>query len=239
MLTRSTVSRGIILLEPDEAGELCTVQVQAQIALARCSRCGTRPRVLPYDVLAYKRYSLAVMSEEMAAYAKGGASLRGVAWSLLGERIPSHATLHGWTEGLGAHALGLPGGEVGGAPFSRFLAEAQARTPSLRACFEAHYPVDERRYRSEARRERLAAVAMVMAMGRELTECPAAQRLAHCRRLILAWSGSCVLVFPSRLSCTAIEHRGGGVARASCGDPPLSRPRCPIRTRSPPGASSR
>jgi len=239
VLSRSTVSRGLILLEPDAAGELCTVRVQAQIALARCACCGTRPRVLPYDVLPYKRYSLAVMSAEMATHAKGGSSLRGVAWSVLGERTPCHATLHGWTEGLGAHALGLPSGEAGGAPFSRFLAEAQARTPSLRACFEAHYPVDERRYRSEARRERLAAVAMVMALACELSECPAVQRLAHCRRLTLAWSGSCVLVFPSRLLCTAIEHRGSAVARASHRGPQMSRPRCPIRTRSPPGASSR
>jgi len=234
------VSRGLVLLEPDAAGELCTVPVRARIALARCSLCGARPRVLPYDVLPYKSYSLAVMSEQMATYTKGGASLRGVAWSLLGERTPSHATLHGWTEGLGAHALGLPSGAAGGAPFSRFLAEAQARTPSLRACFEAHYQVDPRRYRSAARRERLAALAMVLALARELSECPAAyDSLAQCRRLILAWSGSCVLVFPSRLLCTAIEHRSGVVARASQGDPQMSRPRCPIRTRSPPGASSR
>jgi hypothetical protein len=239
VLSRSTVSRGLILLEPDAAGELCTVPVRAQIALARCCRCGARPRVLPYDVLPYKRYSLAVMSEEMATYTKGGSSLRDVAWNLLGERTPCHATLHGWTEGLGAHALGLPSGELGAMPFSRFLAEAQARTPSLRACFEAHYEVDPRRYRSEPRRERLAAVAMVMALGRELSECPAAQRLAQCRCLTLAWSGSCVLVFPSRLLCTAIEHRSGVVARTSHGGPQMSRPRCPIRTRSPPGASSR
>ena len=238
-MSRTTVSRGVILLEPDEAGELCAVEVQAQIALARCTRCGGRSRVLPYDVLPYKRYSLAVMSEEMATYAEGGSSLRGVAWSLLGDRTPSHATLHGWTEGLGAHALGLPSGAAGGAPFSRFLAEAQARIPSLRACFEAHYPVDPRRYRSEARRERLAAVAMVLALARELSECPPAQRLAHCRGLSLGWSGSCVLVFPSRLLCTAIEHRGSAVARASHRGPTRSRPRCPIRTRSPPGASSR
>ena len=44
---------------------------------------------------------------------------------MLGERTPAHTTLHGWTEGLGAHALGLRGAQLGGAPFSRFLAEAQ------------------------------------------------------------------------------------------------------------------
>ena len=238
-MTRSTVSRGLILLEPDAAGELCAVPVRAQIALARCARCGARPRVLPCDVLAYKRYSLAVMSEELASYAKGGASLREVAWSLLGERTPCHATLHGWSEGLGAHALGRPGGEAGGAPFSRFLAEAQARMPWLRACFEADYEVDERRYRSEARRERLAPLAMVLALSGALSAGPPALALAHARRLTLAWSGSCVLVFPSRLSCTAIEHGRSVGARASLRGPVGRRPRCPIRTRSPPGASSR
>lgn len=52
-------------------------------------------------------------------------SLRAVVRDLLGERTPAHTTLHGWTEGLGAHALGLRGAQLGGAPFSRFLVEPQ------------------------------------------------------------------------------------------------------------------
>ncbi|MCP4901459.1 MAG: hypothetical protein GY906_31220, partial [bacterium] len=65
-LSGSTVSRGVILLERDEAGELHTVKVEADIALARCPCCGTRPRVLPYDVLPYKRYALPVIAEQVA-----------------------------------------------------------------------------------------------------------------------------------------------------------------------------
>lgn len=239
VLSASTVSRGVSLLERDAMGELHTVEVEAQIALARCRRCGTRPRVLPCDVLARKHYALSVMSEQMAAYTRWTQGLRGVAWNLLGERTPSHTTLHGWTEGLGAHALGLPGGEAGGSPFSRFLAEAQARIPEVRAVWEAEAWVDERRYRSQPRRERLSALARVMGVAQKLTTVPAPKRLGECRGLALGWSGLSALEFPSRLLCTAIEHGRGGDRR---GSEPLESPspqRCPIRTRSPPGGLSK
>jgi hypothetical protein len=228
VLSKSRVTRGIVLLEPDDFGELHTVEVEAQIALARCPRCGTRPRVLPCDVLPRKRYALAVIGELSATYCGWGQGLRPVVWGLLGERTPSHATLHGWTEGLGAHALGLPGGEAGGAPFSRFAVEMQTRARSTWAEFEATQWVDPRRYCSAGRRERLGAVARVMSLAGAVTGQSAPQSLPECRRLVLRWSGSCVLVFPSRFSCTAIEHVESS-----------RRPPCPIRTRSPPGASSR
>ena len=54
----------MILLERDELGELHTVELRVAIALARCPRCGTRPRVLPCDVLPRKQYSLAVITEK-------------------------------------------------------------------------------------------------------------------------------------------------------------------------------
>jgi hypothetical protein len=239
VLSASTVSRGVILLERDDAGELHTVEVEADIALARCPCCGRRPRVLPYDVLPYKRYALAVIAEQVATYAQWSSGLREVAWDLLGERTPSHTTLHGWTEGLGAHALGLPGGEAGGLPFSRFLAEAQARVAQVGAVLDAPFWVDERRYRSEARRERLAGVARLIAVSGIVTGLPMGEALAQCRCLSLAWSGACALVFPSRFSCTAIEHRRGPDRRSSRPRHRASRDRCPTRTRSPPGASSR
>jgi hypothetical protein len=62
VLSASRVSRGVILLERDEFGELHSVDLEAAIVLARCPRCGTRTRVLPYDVLPYKRYSVAVIT---------------------------------------------------------------------------------------------------------------------------------------------------------------------------------
>ena len=229
----------MILLERDEAGELHTVKLEADIALARCPCCGRRPRVLPCDVLPYKRYALTVIAEQVATYAQGSSSLRTVAWNLLGERTPSHTTLHGWTEGLGAHALGLPGGEAGGLPFSRFVAEAQARVAPVGAVLEADFWVDERRYRCEARRERLAGVARVLAVAGTVTDLPGTEALAQCRRLSLAWSGACVLVFPSRFLCTGIEQRSGPDLPPSRRRHRTSRDRCQTRTRSPPGASSR
>ena len=112
MLSSSCVPRGVVLLERDAYGEWHTIELKAAIALARCPRCGTRTRVLPYDILPYKRYSLAVISALVSTYATWSLSLRRVVWDLLGERTPAHTTLHGWTEGLGAHALGLPGAQL-------------------------------------------------------------------------------------------------------------------------------
>ena len=123
VLSASRVPRGVVLLERDTYGELHTLEHQATIALARCLRCGTRPRILPYDVLPYKQYSLTVITALVSTYNTWCLSLRRVVWDLLGERTPAHTTLHGWTEGLGAHALGLPGAQLGGSPFSRFLVE--------------------------------------------------------------------------------------------------------------------
>ncbi len=99
------------MLEVDAVEEVHAVEVVARIALARCPRCGRRVRVLPSDVLAYKHYAVSVIAEQAGAYTTRGwvESLRSVAWGLLGERTPSHTTLHGWTEGLGAYGLGAFG----------------------------------------------------------------------------------------------------------------------------------
>ncbi len=229
----------MILLERDEFGEPHTVKVKADIALARCPRCGTRARVLPYDVLPYKQYSLEVIGELVIAYAGWGCSLRDVAWDVLGERAPWHTTLHGWTEGLGAHALGLPGARAGGSPFSRFVVEAQARVSPVTQVVQRQFCVDEGRYRSEARRERLAGMAMLIAVAGMVVGKLDENTLAQCRHLALVWSNSCVLVFYSQFSCTAIEQVGGTDRSGSQHPQPESRDQCPTHTRSPPGASSK
>jgi len=238
MLTRSTVTRGLVLLERDECEQHQMVAVDAEVALARCSRCGTRPRVLPCDAVPYKTYGTAVIEHEVADYSGGDKSLREVAWRQLGDRTPAHTTLYGWTEGLGAHALGRPGGDVGGAPMSRLVVEAEAHVPKVAETLRAEVSPDPRRYRSAARRDRLAAVILAMALVTIIAGLPHPHALAACRRLALGWSHSSALEFPSRISCTPIEHRDRSESPRSRSSSPRSRDRCPTRTRSPPDASS-
>lgn len=238
MLTRSRVGRGLVLLEADEFGVLQTVHQIAMVALAQCTRCKTRTRVLPCDALPYKTYGLAVIEHEVSGYAAGDQSLRQVAWRQLGDRMPAHTTLHGWTEGLGAHALGRPGGRLGGVPMSRLIAEAEPRVPGVAAAVRAEISPDPRRYRSEGRRDRLAAVILGMALVTIIAGLPHPHAMAECRRLALAWSHVSVLEFASRLRCMAIEHRDRSESPRSRSSSPRSRDRCPTRTRSPPDASS-
>lgn len=239
-LTQSTVRRGLVLLEPDESDVMQAVPLVATIALARCERCKARCRVLPCDALPRKIYGLAVIEHEVWGYSHGDRSLRQVAWGQLGERTPAHTTLHGWTEGLGAHVLGRDGGAIGSAPMSRLIAEAWPRVPEIAGVLrrEAAPDPDPRRYRSEARRERLTAVMLVMALVTLISRTAHPHAMAECRRLSLSWSNVSALEFPSRLRGTPIEHRDRSQPPRSRPSLPSSRDRCPIRTRSPPDALS-
>ena len=228
-----------MLLEEDESGELEMVFLAATVAISRCVRCKSRYRVLPCDVLARKTYSTGVIEHLLADYGRGERSLRQVAWGQLGERTAAHTTLHGWTEGLGAHALGRVGGDGGGAPISRLIADAEARVAGVKDASRQEVRVDPRRYRSEARRDRLAALTRTMALAVAIAGVSHPHALAECRRLGLAWSSSSVLQFPSRLSCTAIEHPDRSKPPRSRPFSPRSRDRCLSPTRSPPGASNR
>ena len=238
-LTGSSVKRGLVLLEPDRHGVLTMALLSATVGIARCRRCGTRRRVLPCDVLPRKTYGLAAIEHEVAAYSRGRCSLRQVAWGQLGERTPAHTALHGWTEGLGAWALGRPGGELGGAPLSLLIAVAQPRVPEVAEALRSEPTPDPRRYRSEARRDRLAAVMRTMTLVTFIAGTAHPHAMAECRQLSLSWSSVSALEFPSRLRCTPIEHRDRSKPPRSCSSPPSRRDRCPIRTRSPPDASSR
>jgi len=227
-----------VLLELDECEVQQAVNQVATVAIARCTSCKTRTRVLPCDALPYKTYGLAVIEHEVSDYSRGDQSLRQVAWRQLGDRTPAHTTMHGWTEGLGAHALGRPGGDMGGAAMSRLVAEAEPRVPRVAEALRAEVSPDPRRYRSEARRDRLAAVILAMALVTIIAGLPHPRAMAECRRLALSWSHVSVLAFASRLRCTPIEHRDRSASPRSRSSSPRSRDRCPTRTRSPPDASS-
>jgi hypothetical protein len=182
---------------------------------------------------------VAVIEQEISDYSRGDRSLRQVAWSQLGERTPAHTTLHGWSEGLGAHALGRPGGELGGAPISRLIAEAEPRVPGIVEVLRSEPEPDPRRYRSKARRDRLAAVMVVMTLVTLIAGAAHPHAMSECRRISLWWSNVSGLEFPSRLRCTPIEHLGRRERPRSRSSTTGSRDRCPIRTRSPPDVSSR
>jgi len=211
----------------------------ATVAICRCTRCKTRSRVLPCDAVPHKTYGLAVIEHDISEYSRGDRSLRQVAWSQLGDRTPAHTTLHGWTEGLGAHALGRPGGDLGGAPMSRFVGDAEPRVPEVADVLLADVHPDPRRYRSQPRCDRLSAVIRTMAVATAVAGMRHPHAFAECRRLALVWSHSSVLVFPSGLLCTPFEHRDRSKAAQSRASSPRNRDRCPTRTRSPPGALSR
>ena len=241
MLSRSRVWRGLCVLETDAYDEAHCVSHRARLALARCRHCGCRQRVLPCDVLARKRYALSVIGAQLAQYSEGQWSLREVAWDLLGERTPSPSTLHGWSEGLGAHVLDWVGSVGHGAPFGRVLAQWLKREPQLSALWHAPAPpVDPRRYRREERRERLAAVAHLMGFALAFSGAAVPEALGRCRALSLLDSPMPTLGFPSRWSCTGIQQ---AVAKEAAGCEPCcvtcGTPECPTRIRSPPGASSK
>lgn len=215
-LTGSTVLRRVFLLERDACGVPTVVAVLATLVLACCDRCAGRVRVLPLDILPRKRYGLAVIEHLAADYAEGSRSLRQVAWGVAGERTPAHTSLHGWTEGLGAHALGRAAGEVaGGTPHAALVAETQARMVGTRDV--APPAVDERRTRSEARRERLAAVAGLLVVAGVATGASTPFALASWCALALGWGLTSPLLFRSGLSRTRLEQVG---ARHRARSPP-------------------
>ena len=83
-LAKSKVIRTAFLFEKDDYGVWAVVRVEAVIVLARCDRCGSRIRVLPYDILPRKLYGLAVIEVLVVEYAEGKKSLRMVAWGVAG-----------------------------------------------------------------------------------------------------------------------------------------------------------
>lgn len=235
-LTETTVVRGIVLLEADAFGVRQLKSIRERVAIARCDTCGRRARVLPVDVLPHKTYGTAAIEHVAAFYARGDQSLRHVA-SQLGDRDLAHATVHAWTEGLGAHALGRGSATVAGAPMSRFVADAAARTPQVTAVLQQDVTVDPRRYRSHARRERLQAMTRLLLVAVLVAGLQHPDALAECRRLMLAWSRMAALQFRTGWGSTRFERiRANGRARSGSSSP-TSHKRCPTRTRSPPDAT--
>jgi hypothetical protein len=271
VLTSTEVERGAIFLERDSHGVVVLVFLRILIALGRCDLCKIRVRLLPSDVLPRKQYTTSVIEEALVRYcgtreAPFPQSLRHVAYSFLGDspRTPSHVTVHGWSEGLGAFASGRRIGELPGAvPVSWLLrvTEMPPLRPQLEAARLAATPVavpairyepprrtedgkvdPEDARKSEARKERLEKLfeflgyLLVVMSGN-----PADGRMSHWTRLVLGSGQSLPWQFRFRsvLGCTGLEHsvsRGSQDCRCR---QRKERHRWQNRGRSPPGGTNR
>jgi hypothetical protein len=244
----SRVARPVVLLVDDGDGELAATLRILSIAVAYCPTCKGRFRVLPSDVLPHKRYGLAMIATTAAAHAVANNSLRAAAWQTHTGQTPAHTTLHAWTEGLGAFVLGRPfGGLPGAHPFQAVVAATKARWSALTTAPLPPSRIDPRRYRTEARRERLHAIADVLALARVVTAVATADldidanRVPLCswRRLAIDIGIPAPLLFRTGIRCTPSEH----VVAADPESPGLPQPTgdsvCQTRSRSPPSASSR
>lgn len=245
-LTNQRVARPVVALVDDGAGEQVATRLTLQVALARCRRCGGRFRVLPADVLPHKQYGLAVIVALTEAHVEGNAPLRPAVWSTHIGQTPAHSTLHAWTEGMGAFVLGRRFGEVQKAhPYQATMAITAARWSALASAVPAASPIDPARHRSDARRERLVAVAELLARAR-IVGVAAGLATSHTTPALFAWRRYVIefgvpapLTFRTGLLCTPSEH-GAAHDRESCGLPEsIGAAKCQIRTRSPPSASSR
>jgi hypothetical protein len=208
VISNSRVSRLLVLLAIDAHGEWHLELVDAVIALARCRVCKRRVRVLPADALPGKIYSRPVIELTCREYGTFQCSLRRVVWSLLGDRTPSHTTLHRWTEGLGAYALGREIGEVPGAtPAQRIVSESVARFPGLRAVDEPEVEVPALRFRSPARRERLLSGRSFLAVAVRVAGTLPPHALTAWQRQVFSWWPLFLISFRTGLLCTPSEHR--------------------------------
>ena len=237
-LTNCTVDRTAFILEKDDYGIDTVVERKVDIVLARCPKCKGRCRVLPADILPYKRYSLPVIELTVDLYNRGDLSLRQVTWhQLYGERTPEHTTLHGWTEGLGAWYLGRSIGELGfSVPASRVLAELEIRFPQMNSLHSIPVRINPLRYRSQGRRERLGACKRFEIIGTML-KVKNTWKFVDLNGLIVSWGNSFGLGFRTAICCTPIEHIESTDMRSwrqISKKEPLS---CPIHGRSPPGDS--
>jgi hypothetical protein len=236
----------VVLLIDDGAGERAAARRILQVARVRCRTCKGRFRLLPAGVLPHKQYGLAVIASTAAAHVESNKSLRTAAWTTHTGQTPAHSTLHAWTEGFGAFVLGRPFGSLPDAqPFQAIVAMTTARWSALAAVPIEPSPIDPRRHRSDARRERLLAVSNALALARAvvttavLVLVDGQPPLCAWRQLAIGLGVPAPLAFRSGVACTRFEHGVNG-DRESPGLPqPTGDSACQIRTRSPPSASSR
>lgn len=236
----------MVLLVDDGTGELQAERQTLWIALARCRACNRRFRVLPADVLPHKQYGLAMIATMAAAHVEANKSLRTAAWTTRTGQTPAHSTLHAWTEGFGAFALGRAFGSLPDAhPFQAIVATTTARWSALATVQIEPALIDPRRHRSEARRERLMAIANVLATARAVVDAAVLDLtkkqppLCAWRQLAIGLGVPAPFAFRTGITCTPFEHVVGGDRESPDLPQPTGDSACQTRSRSPPSASSR
>jgi hypothetical protein len=182
------------------------------VPLCRCGACGSRLRVLPAEIAAFKHYTLAVIETVCSAYTDAQLpeiTLRR-AVARMGPGHADHSTLHGWLAGLGERVWGRWDTPAGNLPVSALIAETARHLDfqSSEWCNQGH-PVADRKYRTEKRREQLEGCARVFATAAFLFPATAhpfcAWELWLQERLnVTAWS------FPARWRCTSFQQHLSG-----------------------------
>lgn len=247
-ILKSRVARPVVLLVDDGDGEQVAALLTLSIALVRCAACKGRFRLLPSDVLPHKHYGIAVIASIAAAHVEANKSLRTAAWTTHIGPTPAHATLHAWTEGLGAFVLGRSFGCLPDAqPYQAIVATITSRWSALNTKPPRPPQIDPRRYRSEARGERLLAVANVLALAEAVVDIatldvdlPLDQSpLCLWRQLAIGLGVPAPFAFRTGIKCTPFEH----VVANNPESPQLIQQTgdsvCETRSRSPPSALSR
>jgi hypothetical protein len=184
------------------------------VPLCRCGVCGSRLRVLPAEIAPFRLYTLPVIETVCSAYTDAqlpDITLRRTV-TRMGWGHPDHSTLHGWLCGLGERAWGRGDPPAGNVPVSALIAETgrhiERRLPEW---WNQSYPIADRKYRSEKRREQLEGCARVFATAALLfpeTAHPfCAWDLWLRERLnVAAWS------FTARCRCTSFQQHAPGEA---------------------------
>src|SRR5262249_44098513 len=135
--------------------------------------------------------------------------------------------------GLGAHALSRD--EARGEQCSAAQRETKDRWPTIEPAPVP--PIDERRYRSEARKERLMAVTMVILFAAAIPVIAGSAPLSDWRRLLVEFGLRSPLLFRSDHRVTRIEHVVGRIREDRAAWQENQAAKGPSPTRSPPSDS--
>ena len=247
-LTKRKLHRGVV--RPDGEGRL--IPEEMRVPLVRCDGGGTRHwhRVLPCEIQRLKTYSTPSMELTMRHYRGGKVGLRAAVKALPkpgqapdGKPVvrPNYTTLWRWLGGVGQYGRGRET-RAGALPFGVVRRETVRHGyPQLPEVWRCRVEVPEERHQPGPRGEELEYALRVLRTASALFPKEAFP--------VTAWSGLMLgfgFVMALGWWTAKVKTRiqlplpeDGLVGFPSAPKPPRKEERCPTRTRSPPGASSR